>query len=221
MSDLPPPPPPPGQPPPPPPPPPGAGGPPPGYTSTYSSTYGAPAGYGAPQAPVGEYAGVLSRFAAKVVDGVILGGATILAFAPAGVAVAAGPQRLTECKVDETGEVTFGDGTDAICEVPTGGTIAVAVLLGLVGLAALIWLYVYYFRREGRTGFTWGRKALGIRVVDATTAGPIGGGRAFGRYLFASFISGNVCLLGYLWALWDPRNQTWHDKVVSSVVVKA
>jgi hypothetical protein len=30
-----------------------------------------------------------------------------------------------------------------------------------------------------------------------------------------------VCLLGYLWALWDERKQTWHDKVVNSIVVRA
>jgi uncharacterized RDD family membrane protein YckC len=158
---------------------------------------------------------------AKLIDGLILGAASVVAFAPAAIALANGPDRLTDCKVDDEGVVTLGEGRDAICEVPTGGTIAAAVLLGLVGLAFMVWLYVYYFRREGRTGFTWGRKAMGIRVVDAGTGGPIGGGRAFGRYLFASFISGNICLLGYLWALWDPRHQTWHDKVATSVVVKA
>lgn len=214
MSDLPPPPPPSGF---PPPPPPGPGAPPPGYSSTYGG-YGT---YGAAPASFGEYAGFWSRFGAKVIDGVILGAASLAAFAPAGIAVAAGPRRFTECSVDDTGAITIGEEINAICEVPTGGTIAAAVLLGLVALVPLIWLYVYYFRREGRTGFTWGRKAVGIRVVDANTAGPIGGGRAFGRYLFASVISSNICLLGYLWALWDPRKQTWHDKVASSVVVKA
>lgn len=58
-------------------------------------------------------------------------------------------------------------------------------------------------------------------MVDATTGGPIGAGRALGRYLFAAFISSNICLLGYLWNIWDKRKQTWHDKVVNSVVVKA
>jgi uncharacterized RDD family membrane protein YckC len=214
VSDLPPPPPPPGSWPPPPPPAPGA--PPPGYTA-----YSGQAPYGAPATGFGEYAGFGSRLVAKLIDGVILGLATVIAFAPAGIALAAGPDRLTDCKVDDEGTVTFGEGRDAICEVPTGGTIAAAILLGLLALAAIVWLYVYYFRREGRTGFTWGRQAMSIRVVDATTAQPIGGGRAFGRYLFATFISGNICGLGYLWALWDPRRQTWHDKVVSSVVVKA
>jgi uncharacterized RDD family membrane protein YckC len=204
-------PPPPGAPPPPPPPPPGGfGGPPPGY-----------AAYGAPAGPTNDYASVGARFVAKLIDGLILGVATIAAFAPAGVALAAGPTRITTCSVDDEGFVTVGEEINAICEVPTGATIAAAVLLGLVGLAAVVWLYVYYFRREGSTGETWGRKTMGMRVVDATTGLPIGTGRSFGRYLFASFISGNFCLLGYLWALWDPRKQTWHDKVVSSVVVRA
>jgi len=28
-------------------------------------------------------------------------------------------------------------------------------------------------------------------------------------------------LIGYLWMLWDDEKQTWHDKVVGSVVVPA
>lgn len=168
-----------------------------------------------------DYASLGARFLAKLVDGLILGGATIAAFAPAGIALAAGPTRITSCSVDDEGNVTIGEQINAICEVPTGATWAAAGLLGLVGLAAIIWLYVYYFRREGRTGQTWGRKATNIRLVDATTGAPIGPGRSFGRYLFATFISGNFCLLGYLWAIWDPRKQTWHDKVVTSVVIKA
>ena len=32
-------------------------------------------------------------------------------------------------------------------------------------------------------------------------------------------VSGFVCLLGYLWMLWDRERQTWHDKVANTVVV--
>ena len=28
-----------------------------------------------------------------------------------------------------------------------------------------------------------------------------------------SIVSAVVLLLGYLWMLWDPEKQTWHDKV--------
>jgi len=81
---------------------------------------------------------------------------------------------------------------------------------------------VYYSMLEGGPkGQTLGKSALGLRVVDATTGQPgIGAGRACGRY-FAKFLSGIVLGLGYLWMLWDPRKQTWHDKLVGSVVVTA
>jgi uncharacterized RDD family membrane protein YckC len=34
-----------------------------------------------------------------------------------------------------------------------------------------------------------------------------------------SIVSAIVFLLGYLWMLWDPEKQTWHDKAAGSVVV--
>ena len=38
--------------------------------------------------------------------------------------------------------------------------------------------------------------------------------------MFAGFISGQICYLGYLWMLWDGKNQTWHDKVAGTFVVR-
>jgi uncharacterized RDD family membrane protein YckC len=161
------------------------------------------------------YAGIGARFLATILDGLIM---TLFAI-PAIIVLLAGPTELTECTVDNEGNVTFGDGARAICEGPTGSTIAMAALLGLAAAAA--WLFYIAKLEGGPTGQTLGKRALGIRTVDATTGGPIGGGRAVGRFLFKYFISGNICGLGYLWALWDGRKQTWHDKVVSSVVVRA
>jgi uncharacterized RDD family membrane protein YckC len=162
-----------------------------------------------------EYAGVGARFGALLIDSIVTG----LFVVPAFVILNAGPTKISSCTIDSSGDVTFGDGRRALCEVPTGGTVAAAILLGLVGFAAML---LYYARLEGGPkGQTIGKKATGVRVVDATTGGPIGPGRAIGRYLFKAFISGNLCFLGYLWALWDGRKQSWHDKVVSSVVVKA
>jgi uncharacterized RDD family membrane protein YckC len=160
------------------------------------------------------YAGVGARFLATLIDGVLVA----LLFIPLVVVLAAGPTRITTCSLDSDGNITIGEEINGICEVPTGGTIAAAVLLGLVALGAAV---LYYTTMIGKTGQTIGKKATSVRVVDATSGAPIGNGRALGRFLFAGFISGNVCALGYLWALWDPRKQTWHDKVVSSVVVKA
>jgi uncharacterized RDD family membrane protein YckC len=123
---------------------------------------------------------------------------------------------------------SFAAGHDALCrdfndEVrtcrrPAGGLLALAILLFVVAFIA--W-YVFLVVRLGRTGQTPGRKVCGIKVVSRDTGQPIGAGRALGRYLFAGFISGQICYLGYLWMLWDSQKRTWHDMVVGSVVVRA
>jgi uncharacterized RDD family membrane protein YckC len=89
------------------------------------------------------------------------------------------------------------------------------------GLGVVISLgYYTYF--HGKTGQTPGDAVMSIRVVDFRDqpGQPIGYGRALGRALM-SIVSGVVLLLGYLWMLWDSEKQTWHDKVVGSVVVPA
>ena len=67
-------------------------------------------------------------------------------------------------------------------------------------------------------GGTLGKKAVGIRLEDANTGENIGIGMAFLRYVvaIASFFA---LLLGFLWAAWDDKTQTWHDKAAGSVVV--
>jgi uncharacterized RDD family membrane protein YckC len=77
----------------------------------------------------------------------------------------------------------------------------------------------YYAILEGTRGQTLGKMAVGIKVIDADTAGFIGVPRGIGRY-FARFLSGIALGLGYLWMLWDPRKQCWHDKLVGSIVVR-
>ncbi len=67
-------------------------------------------------------------------------------------------------------------------------------------------------------GQTIGKKAMGIRVV-ARGGQPVSVGMAFVRSLM-KIVSGAVLLLGYLWMLWDPNRQTWHDKVADTYVVK-
>jgi uncharacterized RDD family membrane protein YckC len=207
MSDMPPPP---GQNPPPPPP---GGPPPPTWQTGASQQYGYAQPVGGAARP--DYAGFGSRLGAWFIDGIIV---TLFAV-PAFIALFAGPTEIEPCTVDEQGDIDpFGDENNALCEGPTNGTIAVAILLGG---AAFIGGVLYYTLPIGKTGQTVGKRAVAVKVVDANTGAPIGSGRALGRYLFAGFISGSVCLLGYLWSLWDDRKQTWHDKVVNSIVVRA
>ncbi|HET6953379.1 MAG TPA: RDD family protein [Acidimicrobiales bacterium] len=220
-----PPPPPGGHPPPPPggyPPPPGGGGwpptdgapPPAGGPFAPPSAYGQTPGYGYGYGAAAAKAGFFARLGALIIDVIIVSLFSI----PALIVIFAGPTRTTTCSVDREGNITdFGEG-NRLCEVPSGGTwAAFAVLL----IAALVAAVLYYGKMEGGpTGQTVGKKALGIKVVDSATGGPIGTGRGIARY-FARIASGVVCYLGYLWMLWDPERQTWHDKIIGSYVVMA
>ncbi len=47
-----------------------------------------------------------------------------------------------------------------------------------------------------------------------------GFGLALGRR-FCHFLDTPLCGLGYWWPLWDEKNQTFADKVVGTVVVRA
>jgi uncharacterized RDD family membrane protein YckC len=122
------------------------------------------------------------------------------------------------CAFNPSIDSSSGDNLTRTCRHLNGGVLALAWLALVAGAVVGA---IYFCRRLGRTGLTPGGKVAGIRVVDAQTGNPIGAGRALGRYLFAGFISGWFFFLGYLWMLWDKRHQTWHDKVVGSVVVKA
>lgn len=125
-------------------------------------------------------------------------------------------QRITEAAVPKHTVVctTFNDRT-ALCEQPTTGGYLVIALVSLVLLAGNIAYYAYFV---GKKGATPGRQACGLRVVDQHTLQPIGVGRAIGRY-FASILSAIPCGLGFFWVIWDDKKQTWHDKMVGSVVL--
>jgi uncharacterized RDD family membrane protein YckC len=88
-------------------------------------------------------------------------------------------------------------------------------LIGVVGGAA------YFTLMEGgRSGQTFGKSALGIRVVSIDTGESIGYASAFVRYV-GRIVSSLPLYLGYFWMLWDREKQCWHDKFARSVVVPA
>jgi uncharacterized RDD family membrane protein YckC len=67
---------------------------------------------------------------------------------------------------------------------------------------------------------TPGKMMLGMKVVDASTYSTLSTGQAIGRY-FAYIVSTVVVFLGFLWIVWDPRKQAWHDKLAGSVVIRS
>jgi uncharacterized RDD family membrane protein YckC len=100
------------------------------------------------------------------------------------------------------------------------GTIIRLIIGDVLGSVVNILLgLAYYAYLEGSpSGQTVGKRAMGIRVIDFAGGGPIGPGRALIRYI-GRIVSAIPCLLGYLWMLWDPEKQTWHDKFATTVVV--
>ena len=87
----------------------------------------------------------------------------------------------------------------------------------VLGLVISIGYYVYF--EGGPKGAGLGKQAMGIRVIDFNTGGPIGYGRAFIRYI-GRIVSTLFIFLGYFWMLWDKENQCWHDKFAGDVVVR-
>jgi uncharacterized RDD family membrane protein YckC len=97
---------------------------------------------------------------------------------------------------------------------------ALVALFDVVGLVIALFLALAYFSYfEGSaSGQSAGKRAMSIRVVDETTYQPIGAGRAALRF-GARFVSMAALFVGYLWAIWDPQGQTWHDKIARTTVV--
>lgn len=151
-------------------------------------------------------AGFWVRFGAWLLDAILYG---LLAAPFVGIGLYLVFDAFSDC-------VTIGD--ELVCPpgAPSGGSIVAGIGLMLLG-AVLV--FVLYVRAMATTGQPWGARMVGVKVVRSDTGAPIGLGRAIGRTLFAGFLSGQICYLGYLWAIWDGKNQTWHDKVTDSVVV--
>ncbi len=67
-------------------------------------------------------------------------------------------------------------------------------------------------------GWSFGKATLGVRVLrgDGHRPGLVhGAARSIGKS-----VSGAILFLGYLWAAWDPKRQTWHDKFADTYVVR-
>jgi uncharacterized RDD family membrane protein YckC len=142
------------------------------------------------------------------VGGYILNYLSSLLFAlPAIIAFFAGPREYQECTINDKPE---------LCKLPTSQGWTIIIVLGAVAAIAFI---VLYSKAVGSKGQFWGHRAAGVRIVDANTGGPIGAGKAFGRYLL--HVLDGICLIGYLWPLWDKKHQTFADKIVGTVSIRA
>ena len=97
--------------------------------------------------------------------------------------------------------------------------------VGAAGIAIQAVIVIVYgaFLCGSPNGQTVGMMATGIRVIDESTGESIGFARAFGRGAFEylmTIVFFIPWIIDMLFPLWDPKNQTLHDKVTRSVVIK-
>jgi len=95
-------------------------------------------------------------------------------------------------------------------------------LLGLVGVTILIFTaidIIYYVGLTSAYGGTLGKLILGLRVVDKNGQ-RISLRRATLREIIGKWVSALVFCLGFLWIAFDPKKQSWHDKLANTYVVK-
>jgi uncharacterized RDD family membrane protein YckC len=77
--------------------------------------------------------------------------------------------------------------------------------------------YQWYFLTQ-QNGRTPGKMIMGLQVIK-TDGTKITDAEAVLRYV-GYLINTPIILLGWLWAMFDGRNQGWHDKIANTYVVK-
>ena len=126
-------------------------------------------------------------------------------------------------KVDPaSGEITIFDGDKNVTPAGFIDGLIIGVIPGMVfkengnvlsfllGLGYSVWMLSNY-------SATVGMMVLKIKITKES-GGKITYKGATLRY-FASILSGIALGIGYLWMIWDPKKQTWHDRIAKTVVV--
>ena len=162
---------------------------PPGYAYSASPYQVAPS---QPAQPA--YSGIWIRFAAYLIDSVILWIALVVFEVV--IAIVAAILLRASGNVDGPPQSFFTLFT---------------IILYLISI-----LYFIYFWGMGSTP---GMRRFGLEIVDANTGQPIGFGRATIRYL-GFVVSILACYIGLIWAAFDSQKQGWHDKLANSVVIR-
>jgi len=102
-------------------------------------------------------------------------------------------------------------GIDALLDANTDmGNTDLYLSIALMLVVVLFWKY---------KSATPGKMMMGLKVVDATTFGPVPTGRLVLRYL-AYYVSLLPLCLGFVWVAFDQRKRGFHDMIAKTVVVQ-
>ncbi len=154
-------------------------------------------------------AGLGKRFAARLVDTLVLAAVTGAAAVPLGTkALDHVDEKIDAAKLSgETVTVWLLDGTTALC---LGVVLAVLILFGVL----------YEALPTAKWGRTLGKKLFGLPVRDIEGGDPPSFGPALRRWLVYS-VPGVLVIgvVGVAWGLFDrPWRQCWHDKAAHTFV---
>jgi uncharacterized RDD family membrane protein YckC len=83
-------------------------------------------------------------------------------------------------------------------------------------VVGIVYNWYFWTRQNGQTP---GKSLMKIRVIK-TDGSPIQDTDAILRYV-GYYINSLVFGLGWIWALFDPNKQGWHDKIANTYVVRA
>ncbi len=95
------------------------------------------------------------------------------------------------------------------------GTFRGQVVFQLVSFAINM---LYHGSVQAKYQGTPGKRLLGLRLVGSDLT-PVEMSRCYARY-FASMLSGLVLGLGYIWAAFDSKKRTWHDRMAGTLVIR-
>ena len=152
-----------------------------------------------------QLAGVGNRLVAQIIDGIILGIAISIVLVPfGGIAALMG--------------ASAGNWSGSEEEVAAMAGIAGMSILGLIFLSLFVpFIYEAVMISSARQA-TLGKIIMKIKVVGENGE-RLSFGQALGRSLI-KYISSNLCILLWLWPLFNPEEQSLHDLVVKSYVVR-
>lgn len=88
----------------------------------------------------------------------------------------------------------------------------------LTTLIVLIVIWSYYVVLTKKYKATSGKRFFKLRVESAVGR-PLTWIRVFLRETIGKFLS-SILMLGFIWAIFDKRKQTWHDKIAGTVVIQ-
>ncbi len=92
-------------------------------------------------------------------------------------------------------------------------------IASVIVLAMLLFPWTYYVVFTTLYGATLGKMLLGIRVVKSDGR-PVDWFTAFMREVVGKILSSLPLSLGFLWAFFHPKRQTWHDLIANTLVVQ-